>query len=129
MFQEDYVTRMIKDFGRIISALLGKKDSDIYIGNEEELTAITDEMSLSDSLIVLANIGEINKAENMLFEDLDFSSIGNIETALRFYTHLNSFDDEKLELGDYSRQEIFEGISECAKKFGMDENILKNFSV
>ena len=49
--------------------------------------------------------GEINRAENLLFEELDFSD-ESTPIALGFYEHLNRFSDKELEAWDYSRRKF-----------------------
>ena len=71
--------------------------------------------------------GELNAAENLLFEELDFSDPGTLPIALAFYEHLNRFTDQELEARDYSREEIFEGVKDCAEQYGVDPQLLEAF--
>ena len=80
-----------------------------------------------EELKALCGRGEINAAENLLFEELDFSDPGTLHIALAFYEHLNRFTDQELEARDYSREEIFEGVKDCAEQYGMDPQLLEAF--
>ena len=82
---------------------------------------------LLEELKALCGRGEINAAENLLFEELDFSDPGTLPIALAFYEHLNRFTDQELEARDYSREEIFEGVKDCAEQYGVDPQLLEAF--
>ena len=83
--------------------------------------------STLEELKALCGRGEINAAENLLFEELDFSDPGTLPIALAFYEHLNRFSDQELEARDYSREEIFEGVKDCAEQYGVDPQLLEAF--
>lgn len=82
---------------------------------------------LWDELCRLCGLGEINRAENLLFEELDFSDESTFPIALGFYEHLNRFSDKELEAWDYSREEIFDGLRDCAEQYGVDPQLLEAF--
>lgn len=127
MFTEDYVLRMIHDIGRMIAHLLGLETENPYAPQQQKLVEFGDGSPLLERLKQLADQGEINLAENMLFEDLDFSDPRAFYTALGFYEYLSGFSDARLELGGYSREEILEGLRDCAAKFGVDKSLLDSF--
>lgn len=55
--------------------------------------------------------GSINKAENILFEQLEiYPTIDIYKTGLEFFEKLNAMSDEKLAGYSYSREEIVQGI-------------------
>ena len=116
MLTEDYIVRMIRDMGQMLARVLGSQawEPDRCAEVWEELKA-------------LCGRGEINAAENLLFEELDFSDPGTLPIALAFYEHLNRFTDQELEARDYSREEIFEGVKDCAEQYGVDPQLLEAF--
>ena len=67
----------------------------------------------------MADEGDINGAENELYEELDTEDKSYLEMALAFYMHLNQFDDGTLFEAGYSREEIVEGINTAAAQFGI----------
>ena len=125
-FQDDYVMRTISDLVKAIARLfLGKDNVDYDLPTNEADDTEMD--SRFRRLTALAEEGNINEAENLLFEELDFSDPGTLPIALAFYEHLNRFTDQELEARDYSREEIFEGVKDCAEQYGVDPQLLEAF--
>ena len=125
-FQDDYVMRTISDLVKAIARLfLGKDNVDYDLPtNEADDTEMDNRFR---RLTALAEEGNINEAENLLFEELDFSDPGTLPIALAFYEHLNRFTDQELEARDYSREEIFEGLRDCAEQYGIDPQLAESF--
>lgn len=91
MFQNDYIMREIERLTRMLGMIL--------MGRQVEQ-------------------GEINEAENLLFEYLDNDARHSLlDVAIRFYNHLNKLDDERLEQCDYSREEIADGLRAVEKYY------------
>lgn len=64
--------------------------------------------------------GEINLAENLLFEKIQENpSCDMLELGLDFYVYLNSKSDNFLEENNFSRQEISDGLEDLQKTFGL----------
>lgn len=120
MFQNDYIMRQIETFVRVLArVLLDKDDEDLHT------FSIIDKMSDdADPLLVklsdLTAKGEINAAEDMLFEEIEKGDPKIIETALGFYKSLNDLSDEELESCDFSREEITDGVKEIGNIFGIN---------
>ncbi|MCI8895849.1 MAG: hypothetical protein HFI41_14610 [Lachnospiraceae bacterium] len=117
MIREDYIMRIIHEAVRTLLKLL--------FGIEEEKE---EEIVLSDAvtaekykrLCQLARQGQINQAENQLWEQLDGADQEDFKMAILFYEYLNQMTDEQLEQGDYSREEISQGLLAAAKQYGYD---------
>lgn len=117
MYEHDYIMRLVRDLVRFIARVFLSKDEVEYeIQNKEELSE-TD--LLHKRLIFLISQGKINKAENLLFENLDTTNTKYLELAIDFYERLNNMDDEFLEENNFSRQEVEEGLKEIVKRFGI----------
>ena len=127
MITEDYIIRMIRDMGRMVARLLHLETENPYISQEVQKLEFADQPPMAERLKQLADQGEINRAEDLLFEELDFSNPQDFPAALDFYEHLNGFSDTRLEACGYSREEIFEGLRDCAENFGVDKNLLEAF--
>ncbi len=127
MVTEDYILRMIHDMGRMLARLAGLETENPYAPELRVEVRFGDGGGLSQQLKELADRGEINLAENRLFEELDFSDIHELSLALGFYEYLSEFSDARLELCGYSREEILEGLQDCAAKFGIDRELLTAF--
>ena len=127
MITEDYILRMIKDMVRMIAHLTGLPTDPLTAPQFEETAPAGKLPPLLEQLQGLADRGEINEAENRLFEELDFADSGQLAIALAFYRHINTFSDDRLAAADYSREEIAEGLRDCAERFGLDSAFLDGF--
>lgn len=127
MITEDYILRMIRDMVKMAAHLAGLGTDPLSAPQLLEMHSVGKTPSLPEQLQSLADRGEINRAENLLFEELDFSDAKEFSAALAFYRYINEFSDEKLLAADYSREEILEGLRDCAVKFGIDDMLLDGF--
>ena len=117
-FQDDYVMRTISDLVKAIARLfLGKDNVDYDLPtNEADDTEMDNRFR---RLTALAEEGNINEAENLLFEEVDPADKKYLEMALAFYMYLNEFDDDFLYTNNYSREEIVDGINAISAEFGI----------
>lgn len=117
MFKQDYIMNQIRNLAKLLVKMVLNKDS-VTVEIRDEV-GNTGQETLLQKLYHMADQGEINAAENLLYEELDFEDIEQYETALAFYLHINELEDVFLEEHDYSRAEIKEGISDISKEFGI----------
>ncbi len=116
MFEQDYLIRLIKDIVRLLARLVLHKEM-AYVELPGE-SVHTSGQSFFKKLITLADNGQINEAENLLY-DIDTDDLKNYELALAFYAHINDYSDDYLELCNYTRQEIISGLQEISNQFGI----------
>ncbi len=117
-YQDDYVMRTISDLVRAIARLaLGKNEINYALPDAEDKYSDTDR--IFRKLRDLVDAGEINEAENQLYENLDENDTEHLEMALTFYMYLNQLDDDTLFMANYSREEIVEGINSVSASFGI----------
>ena len=100
----------------LIGVLLNKKTTPEYEipANRQQNTG----ENLFQRLAVLADKGKICAAENILLEALDSGTDEAFMTALQFYDHINDYDDDFLEVNNFSREEIRLGILSLAEQMG-----------
>ena len=72
-----------------------------------------------ETLTSLADEGNIDEAENKLYEMTCDGDRQNLEIGLLFYYALNGKDDEFLEANDFSREEIMMGIQDLADRYNL----------
>lgn len=116
MFEQDYVMRLIKEMVRAILKLLFNIDTE---SPTAELLENKEEKETLENLLDMVDAGEINEAENRLYELISVTDINSLEAVLLFYSYLNDKTDDFLEANDFSREEI---------KLGM-ENVIENFGL
>ena len=119
--EKDYILRMIKDLIKSIShIILGKSEIEYNLPEKDEYSRVD---FLYVKLLELVNQGNINDAEDMLFDEINSSDMRQFEMAMSFYLYLNDFGDDYLEKNNYSRDEISEGIKSICKEFGVSSMV------
>ncbi len=76
---------------------------------------------LYDELDALVEQKELGEAEDLLLDSIDAGNRKHLELALDFYRKINKFDDEELDLCDFPRSEIMDGIETVIEIFGLSE--------
>ena len=123
VFEQDYVMRLIKEMVRAILKMLFNIDTE---SPTVELLENKEETEVLENLLDMVDAGEINEAENRLYDLISVTDINSLEVALLFYSYLNDKTDDFLEANDFSRDEIKLGMENVAKNFGLS-SIAKMF--
>lgn len=123
MFEQDYVMRLIKEMVRAILKLLFNIDTE---SPTIELLENKEEKGTLENLIDMVDAGEINEAENRLYDLISATDMNSMEVAILFYSYLNDKTDDFLEANDFSRDEIKLGMENVADNFGLN-SIAKMF--
>ena len=115
MFEQDYIMRLIREMVRTMAKLVFKVDIDDPKQIDFENEDLEEEYY---NLITMINSGMVNEAENMLLDQLDLSNKKSFEMSLMFYSYLNEKNDDFLEIHNYSRKEVVDGIKNVCDKLG-----------
>ena len=119
--EKDYILRMIKDLTKSIAHLiLGKAEIEYELPEDNQYSKVD---FLYVKLIELVNLGQINEAEDLLFDEINPSGMRQFEMAMSFYLYLNDFGDDYLERNNYSRDEITEGIKSICEEYGVSSMV------
>ena len=109
-FQDDWLLRQVQMIAHFVAKVVFQKDTIEY--------EVTDELSNTDmfydKLNKLIKEGKICEAEDMLFDNIEHTN-RYIELAIDFYQKINQFSDEQLEMCNFSRDEVYEGLMEILK--------------
>ena len=124
MFEQDYVMKLIKEMVRAILKLLFNIDTE---SPTVELLENKEEQETLENLLDMVDAGEINEAENRLYDLTSNTDVNSLEIALLFYSYLNDKTDDFLEVNNFSRDEIKLGLENVADSFGLS-SIAKMFS-
>lgn len=117
MYEDDWLMSQIKLLAASIAKIVFRKETVLYeIGDEENLTE-TDELYLY--LRELLDSGEINEAEDALFDALNPGDQDMLLLAVDFYQRLNKLTDDELLLRRFTRSEIYDGLKEAQKIYGV----------
>lgn len=114
MFEQDYIIRLIKEMIRAILKLLFNIDTDNPI---EDLLEDKESRDALEKLFDMVDNGNINEAENQIYDITSDNSMANLEVALLFYSYLNDKDDDFLQKNDFCRDEIKSGITELVSRY------------
>ena len=114
MLQDDYILRQIREMVRAVMKMLFQVSAseltpDVIEDKEARQTLAT--------LTSLADEGNIDEAENKLYERTCDGDRQNLEIGLLFYYNLNGKDDDFLEAHNFSREEIMTGIQDLADRY------------
>ncbi len=99
MFEQDYIMRLIKEMVRMILKILFNIDTD---SPTAELLSETWEQEYLESLLTLVDNGNINEAENKIYELTSNKNMENLKIALLFYSYLNDKTDDFLEKNNFN---------------------------
>ena len=84
MFEQDYVMRLIKEMVRAILKLLFNIDTE---SPTIELLENKEEKETLENLIDMVDAGEINEAENRLYDLISATDMNSMEVAILFYSY------------------------------------------
>ena len=114
--EKDYIMRIIKEMVRVLfSLMLGKK----YVSVEQEAKNGYEVSGKKlDELLTMIDNGEINEAENLMLEDIDYSNRNELAAAALFYQYLSEKNEDFLQKNNYSKEEVLDGINQIMQKAG-----------
>ena len=128
MFEDDYVTRQNREILNTLRKIVfGEADRPPYNTaareNGREAQNVNEQMDdTSEALFELQSMvddGDINDAENKVYDLIETGDRENMRTALYFYAYLNDKSDDFLEEHQYSRQEVTDGIRNVCETYGL----------
>lgn len=120
MLHEDYLVRQIDVMVKYLAETVFKNKKKTYNITAEKYFEINGAGKNVLYLYDLADQGEINLAGNILYDKIDEErSLELFEVGVDFYVYLNSKDDDFLESNDFSRQEIYDGLEDLQKIYGL----------
>lgn len=119
MFEQDYIMRLIKEMIRTILKLLFSIDTDNPVEELAENLENKESQNTLEKLLDMVDNGNINEAENQIYDMTSDNSMVNLEIALLFYSYLNDKDDDFLQAHGFCRDEIKSGVTELASRYGL----------
>ncbi len=119
-FEKDYIMRLIHGISRILARMYLNRELD---GEKLYASVSVRCREICDALLLLVDGGQINTAENRLFELIESSALEPKDLAsliLLFYDHVNDKDDAFLARSGFSRDEIITGMEDAMRRIGME---------
>ena len=119
--EKDYIMRMIKEMVQVLFSLVfGKKYVSVELEDENKYEVSGNTLKYFFDMI---DQGDINEAENLLLEDLDYTNKEEVMAAAFFYQHLSQKDDDFLRRDDYTKEEVLFGFKQLLEKSGYKDLI------
>lgn len=117
--EKDYIMRIIKEMVRVLfSLMLGKN----YVSVEQEAKNGYEVSGKKlDELLTMIDNGEINAAENLMLENIDYNNRNELAAAALFYQYLSEKNEEFLQKNNYSKDEVLDGINQVMQKAGYND--------
>lgn len=117
--EKDYVMRMIKEMARVIFSLAFGKT---YVSVEmEKANKYRVSGKALNDLWEMIDAGQINEAENLLLENIDYADKEEMMGAALFYLYLSEKEDSFLEAHQYSKEEVLFGFKQLFERSGYQE--------
>lgn len=117
--EKDYIMRIIKEIVRVLFSLaFGKKYVSVELEKENKYEVSG--KNLNDFLDMI-DLGQINEAENILLDSIDYKNKGEIMAAALFYQHLSEKDSEFLENNNYTKEEVLSGFKQLLMQSGYND--------
>ena len=117
MLKNDYIMRKIEEWISMILEFVFKIDK---TSSPEKLLKLEASKEILKDLRLKIDNGNINEAEDALFEMLKYKTQDSLLIGLLFYSYLNGKDSKFLNEHDFERDEIKTGIKDLLNEFNMN---------
>lgn len=114
--EKDYIMRIIKEMVRVLfSLMLGKQ----YVSVEQEAENGYEVSGIRlDELLEMIDNGEMNEAENLILDSIDYSNKNELAAVALFYQYISEKNEDFLRKNNYSKEEVFDGMNHIMQKAG-----------
>ena len=117
--EKDYIMRIIKEMVRVLFSLVfGKKYVSVEIEKENKYEVSGKKLQ---SFLDMIDSGQINEAENILLNNIDYTNKDEVMAAALFYQHLSEKDSEFLENNNYTKEEVLSGFKQLLVQSGYQD--------
>lgn len=117
MLKNDYIMRKIEEWISMILEFVFKIDKN---SSPEKLLKLEESKEVLKDLKSKIDIGNINEAEDALFEILKYKTQDSLLMGLLFYSYLNEKDSKFLNEHNFERDEIKTGLKDLLNEFNMN---------
>ena len=108
--EKDYIMRMIKEMVRVLFSLaFGKKYVSVELEKENKYEVSGKNLKIFLNMI---DLGQINEAENILLDSIDYTNKNEVMAVALFYQYLSEKDNQFLENNNYTKEEVLSGFKQ-----------------
>lgn len=117
--EKDYIMRMIKEMVRVLFSLVfGKKYVSVELEKENKYEVSRKNLK---NFLDMIDLGQINEAENILLDSIDYTNKNEVMTVALFYQYLSEKDSKFLENNNYTKEEVLSGFKQLLMKSGYSD--------
>ena len=117
--EKDYIMRIIKEMVRVLFSLVfGKKYVSVEIEKENKYEVSGKKLQ---SFLDMIDSGQINEAENILLNSIDYTNNNEVIEVALFYQYLSEKDNKFLENNNYTKEEVLSGFKQLLMKSGYSD--------
>lgn len=117
MLKNDYIMRKIEEWISMILEFVFKIEKS---SSPEKLLKLEASTEILKDLRLKIDNGNINEAEDALFEILKYKTQDSLLMGLLFYSYLNEKDSKFLNEHNFERDEIKTGLKDLLNEFNMN---------
>ena len=117
--EKDYIMRMIKEMVRVLFSLaFGKEYVSVELEKENKYEVSGKNLKIFLNMI---DLGQINEAENILLDSIDYTNKNEVMAVALFYQYLSEKDNQFLENSNYTKEEVLSGFKQLLMKSGYSD--------
>ena len=117
--EKDYIMRMIKEMVRVLFSLaFGKKYVSVELEKENKYEVSGKNLK---NFLNMIDLGQINEAENILLDSIDYTNNNEVIEVALFYQYLSEKDNQFLENNNYTKEEVLSGFKQLLMKSGYSD--------
>ena len=117
--EKDYIMRMIKEMVRVLFSLaFGKKYVSVELEKENKYEVSGKNLK---NFLDMIDLGQINEAENILLDSIDYTNNNEVIEVALFYQYLSEKDNQFLENNNYTKEEVLSGFKQLLMKSGYSD--------
>ena len=117
--ETDYIMRMIKEMVRVLFSLaFGKKYVSVELEKENKYEISGKNLK---NFLNMIDLGQINEAENILLDSIDYTNKNEVMAVALFYQYLSEKDNQFLENNNYTKEEVLSGFKQLLMKSGYSD--------
>ena len=114
--EKDYIMRMIKEMVRVLFSLaFGKEYVSVELEKENKYEISGKNLK---NFLNMIDLGQINEAENILLDSIDYTNKNEVMAVALFYQYLSEKDNKFLENNNYTKEEVLSGFKQLLMKSG-----------
>ena len=114
--EKDYIMRIIKEMVRVLFSLaFGQKYVSVELEKENKYEVSGKNLK---NFLNMIDLGQINEAENILLDSIDYTNKNEVMAVALFYQYLSEKDNQFLENNNYTKEEVLSGFKQLLMKSG-----------